>query len=255
MGGPPSPAPAFGQAGPMMYDGDRWQPYKPDPRSVLVIGPGGDACAAASQTLKADGWNLTMVHVHEYDVAPDRSVHPSGALYPPGWEYGTPDLQFNGGKNLATLADQVIMAVIRKLVAAGKGPVAVIAGSRGGQVTLPRLLAKGWRGPTLCVNGGCVVGEIPGAPVRLILVTGGQDFFETKDPRTTARKLCKEDANQPVLLYHDPKDAHVPESFPDVVSSLLKIAVSEELFSATASTTCRLADPRAQRHGVVLTAL
>merc|ERR1712072_25567 len=55
--GPPSPAPAFGQAGPMMYDGVRWQPYKPDPRSVLVIGPGVDACAAASQALKADDWN------------------------------------------------------------------------------------------------------------------------------------------------------------------------------------------------------
>merc|ERR1712159_567581 len=107
------------------------------------------------------------------------------------------------GRNLATLADNVIMPQLEELIAAGRGPAIVIAGSRGGQVTLPRLWNIGWRGPTLCINGGCVKATvIPGAPVRLVLFTGGQDYFETNDTQTTASLLRKEDVRQPILLYH-----------------------------------------------------
>lgn len=236
----------------------RGQPYTPGPRSVLVIAPGGGTRmnAPAYQALRQAGWDITVAEGPEYDRSP---AYPD-FLYPPGWEHGTPDLSMNGGKNLATLADNVIMPMIEQLIAAGRGPAAIICGSRGGHVPMPRLWACGWRGPTLCVNGGCMKQEIPDSPVRLILITGGQDYFETKDPRWTEANLRKCGTHgHPVLVYHDHKEGHMPGSMGDVFGPLLEIAIDEENFLSTAAAAaagpCMLPHPRAQRHGVHLKAL
>lgn len=239
----------------------REQSYEPSPRSVIVIGPGGGTSMnrPAYRGLEADGWDLTYALAPNYDRNPAVPTD-SGFLYPPGWESGEPDLTFAGGKNLATLADDIVIPMIEKLIAVGKGPAAIICGSRGGQVCLPRLWAIGWRGPTLCINGGCVSRTIiPGAPSRLILITGGQDMFETRDPLVTASLLRKADSSQPVLLYHDPKDAHMPASFGDVVGPLLEIVVNEERFQASVKAAtdgpCTLPQPKAHRYGVSLKVL
>jgi len=236
---------------PLMLKG---QPYKPAPRSVIVVGPGGGTRMnqPAYDGLRAAGWDLTIIHAPEYDRSPN---HPD-FLYPPGWETGKPDMSFNGGQNLASLADKVVIPQIEQLIQAGRGPAAIIFGSRGGQVTLPRVWALGWRGPVVCINGGCVKpAQIPGAPVRLILITGGGDFFETKDPGATKSLLKKEDARQPILLYHEPKDGHMPATFGDVVGPLLEIAVSQEAFSSMAANPCVLSQPQMQRHNVCLQVL
>jgi len=234
-----------------------WKPYQPNPKSILVIGPGGGTRmnGEAYLRLKNAGWDLTEIHAPDYD----RSAAQPDFLYPPGWETNKPDLRFNSGKNLASLADHKVAPTIAQLVAAGRGPVAVIAGSRGGQVTIPRLWASGWRGPTIVVNGGCIkASEVPAA-VRLVLITGGQDYFETKDPRATKAQLRKEDPNQPVLLYHDPLEGHMPQHYKDVLGPLLEIACSEDRFAETARAaaagSCLLPEPTARRHSIPLRVL
>lgn len=234
------------------------KPYQPGPRSVLVIGPGGGTRmnAPAYQVLEQSGWDISVAMAPEYDRSP---AYPD-FLYPPGWENGTPDLSMNGGKNLATLADNVILPMIEQLIAQGRGPAAIICGSRGGHVSLPRLWAsRGWLGPTLCINGGCIKFQVPGAPCRLILITGGQDYFETKDPRATAQMLKKEDPSHPVLVYHDHKEGHMPGSMGDVFGPLLEIAINEESFLSTAQAAAQgqhfLPQPQARRHNVPLRAL
>lgn len=222
-----------------------------------MIGPGAGTRmnAPAYEGLEATGWDVSYARVMEYDMNPAVQTE-TGFLYPPGWEKGEPDITYNGGINLATLADNVVVPMIEQLIAEGRGPAAIIFGSRGGQVTLPRLWNLGWRGPTLCINGGCVTRtRIPGAPVRLMLVTCGQDNFETRDPQVTTKecRIRKEDANEPVLMYHNHKDGHMPTSFVDVVGPLLSITISEESFRDTAATAAfgnfKLPQPQAQQHG------
>lgn len=252
------------QARPMLFISDEdssgsWRRYTPNMRSVLVIGPGAGVHqnARAYKRLQEAGWEVNFASAPGYDKS---EAHPDGYLYPPGWEHGQPELNFNDGKNLATLADNVVAPLLQKLVAAGRGPAAVIAGSRGGQTTLPRLWAKFWRGPTLVINGGCVkVSEVPPSPVRLVLLTYGLDFFETKDSQLTSKLLRKTDASSPVLLYHDPCEGHMPRHFGDVVEPLLDIVVSDDSFEAAVTAAvarpCILSQPKAKRHGVVLKAL
>merc|ERR1712039_731222 len=84
------------------------------------------------------------------------------------------------GKNHMSLADDLVMPAIQQLIAQGRGPSVVVAGSRGGQCTLPRLWALGWRGAAVCINAGVAQSssshQVP-AGVHLALITGGKDFF------------------------------------------------------------------------------
>jgi len=208
----------------------------------LVIGPGAGLWQNSDlyQGLAHTGYEIIPVYAEEYDVAPEGSK--SNYLYPPGWKTGKPDLKFNNGKNLATLADEVILPAIAKLVAEGNGPAAIIAGSRGGQVTVPRLWACGWHGPTLVINGGCATTSvIPGGPVRLVLLTGGKDFFSTKDPEVTATRLRKADPSRPVFLYHNPVEPHMPRQLGNgVMQQLLELALTDDAESVASA----LAFPR-----------
>jgi len=211
---------------PAIKVGGIWREYVPDAQTVMVIGPGAGLGQNAHvyRELQEAGYNLVPVHADDYNESPPGSK--STYLYPPGWKQGTPDLTFNGGKNLATFADDVALPLLEGLVKEGRGPAAIIAGSRGGQVTIPRLWICGWRGPTVVINGGCAsTSVVPGDPVRLVLVTGGRDFFSTKDPSNTVRVLRKEDHRSAVVLYHHALEPHMPRHLGGgVLEQLLKLA-------------------------------
>lgn len=185
---------------PVLYrDGVGWISYDPDPRVILIIRPGASLTLPCYQELSDAGYDLRIVEDINYDA------------YPQGWDKGCPDLHDNGGRNLATLADDRALPGIESLVAQNRGPSVVIAGSRGGQVTVPRLWDIGWRGPTFIINAGCIgIVPIPGPPVRLTLYTAGQDYFGTHDPDYTRHMLKNRTESEPVLLYHHPSETHRP---------------------------------------------
>merc|ERR1719197_1737739 len=93
-----------------------WKRYAPNMRSVLDIGPGAGIHqnARAYKGLQDAGWEVNFANAPEYDKS---ESHSDGYLYPPGWEHGQPDLQFNNGKNLATFADKVVAPLLKKLIA------------------------------------------------------------------------------------------------------------------------------------------
>lgn len=199
-----------------------WKKYVPARQTVIAIGPGGGTRmnGEAYAALARLGYDVVPVHAADYDNAMDGS----GYAYPPGWEDGEPDIRYNRGRNLATLADDIVLPLIRRLVKEGRGPACVIAGSRGGQVTVPRLWEVGWRGPTLVINGGCATtSQVPPLPVRLLLVTGGRDFFPTRDPGYTRQILEKQNPKAPVMLYHDPDEGHMPFRLDRVFVGLLDL--------------------------------
>lgn len=146
------------------------------------------------------------------------------------------DLKTNGGKNNATVAEDLVLPTIRDLVSQGRGPAVILTGSRGGLHTLPRLWELGWRGPAVCVNAGCVYTGCVPKFCRLTLVTGGMDYFDCSADRTLLpRRLKRKDAKQPVLVYHDPHLGHTgaPDDFKDAGHHSLSQAVLERLISLT----------------------
>jgi hypothetical protein len=231
-----------------------WNPYRPAPHTALVIWPGGgktptglvstldhtmrESMEMAWQQLRELGWELTFV-----DNAPryDRAQHlPWHQVYPPGWKQGRPSLAHNDGKNLATLADDVVVPKIQEMVANGSGPAAVIAVSPGGQITLPRLWQVGWRGPSICINAGCVkITGIPGAPVRLAMVSPGPELFASASWRSML-DLRKTDVHQPVLLYHDAIDGDHPGSLSKVIGPLLDALSTQKSFEKLAGEAAHL---------------
>lgn len=199
----------------MFVHGRGWVPYPADRQSVVVIGPGAGTIQNSRiyEELHADGYKLALINGGSFDQ------------YPPGWESGTPDVSFNSGQNLAALADGGLQSAIVDLIEKGCGPSAVIAGSRGGQVTVPRMWQGIWRGPTIVLNGGCVgICAVPPAPVRLVLASFGKDYFGTCDPEWTHQMLTKEDSRRPVLLHHDPEDDHTGARLSGVLTPLLEVA-------------------------------
>jgi len=207
----------------LLVDG-HWQTYDPSKQTIVVIGPGAGLRhnVHVYRELAQAGYKVVGDYDQEYDA------------YPPGWQWGTPDLGFNAGKNLATFADDVVLQVIQQLVAEGRGPAAVLCGSRGGQVTLPRLWQIGWRGPCVVINGGCLsTAAVPGPPVRLVLATGGRDYFETQCPVSTGRLLKKDDERSLVLNYFHPDEPHMPQQLGGgVLMRLLEIACEEKFSSS-----------------------
>lgn len=212
--------------------------YIPAERGVLVIAAGapwvwdgppqdgeGEALVSwAPKALEEAGYDVSVVWNGAYD------------RYPTGWREGRPDLKSRGGQNHITLADDFVVPKLRELVADGRGPAVIIAGSRGGQCTLPRLWDLGWRGGAVCVNAGCVLlGKVP-SHCPLSLVTGGFDFFpQSADPKVLRRQTGWVGPKRPILVYHDPKMGHTgsPDDFKLHGHHMLSISVLERIIELT----------------------
>merc|ERR1711959_134693 len=154
-----------------------------------------------------------------------------------GWKSGIPDLGSNMGKNHSTLADNIVVPLLEELVAEGRGPAVILAGSRGGQCTLPRLWELGWCGAAVCVNAGCTkLGRLPWG-CSLSLITGAHDFFkQSANPQSLPGKMRKEDHSAPILLYHSLQMGHTgsPDDFDRHGHHLLDSAVLEEILLLSA---------------------
>ena len=64
--------------------------------------------------------------------------------------------------------------------------------------------------------------------MRLVLLTGGRDFFATKDPVRTEKMLRKSDPRVPVVLYHHPEEGHMPSQLEAVLGPLIQLACSQD---------------------------
>ena len=175
------------------------------PKRVFLIGPGAGACGAV---LRATGHAVTLATDHEYDV--------NGRRYPPGWVAmrGVPLAEAEAvedyacsSRNLATWASKLYLPGppralagidLDGVAAADQSRAAtefvrpqperdfgcIVAGSRGGQVTLPAMWLLGCRRPAVVVNAGLLRDECgwvwpPGVPV--VALAGGKDFFAEND--------------------------------------------------------------------------
>lgn len=144
-------------------------------------------------TLEAAGYTVQALGISQrYDVYPDKFTKQ-------GWQPAKGEtLQqlekrhcaCNGGVNLATLATDVIShQILAHINATGKGPCAIVCGSRGGQVTLHMVQTYVLRCPAVVLNAGNVLcsapfnGPLGTARCPLVLCTFGKDYFQSANPR------------------------------------------------------------------------
>ena len=219
---PTPPAPPLSPRWQVKGSSGGWVRYKPDLKKVLVIGHGFNGNIERLQQL---GYDVECIYLPEYDRYPHD--HATQAGHTPGqkrWLERPIDAPTHGVRDLATLADDIVLRRIRQLVSAGHGPAAVVTGSRGGQVTITRLW-KGWSGPSVVLSGGCEAVDLePSAEITLGVMCGSRDFFRTKSPAFVRQKWQRWGGT--VVHYHHPHDSHAIESYNDAIGPVLGCVIN-----------------------------
>lgn len=177
-----------------------WKEYKSNKFKVYVILHGFNGNLELLYNLFGEE-NVESIFLPEYDI------------YPKDWKNGNinwMDYNINKDeKNLATLVDNIILTKFRNMISNNNGPSLVITGSRGGQVTLSRLW-NFWRGPSICLNAGCIIQDnIKG--VNLGLITCGNDFFHSNNLLYTLNKF--QNKTDKLVIYHNTNDDHSVQSY------------------------------------------
>ena len=186
---------------------NKWRNYESLVFKVYVILHGFNGNVELLQKLFGKD-NVETIFLPEYDI------------YPEGWQYNTNwmnDKINTEEKNLATLVDNMIIKKFRYMIRESNGPSLVVTGSRGGQITLSRLW-KFWRGPSICLNGGCRILEKL-SNVKLGLITCGKDFFHTNNLFYTLESF-KNKTDQ-LIIYHNTEDDHSVQSYDEAMIQLL----------------------------------
>ena len=100
-----------------------------------------------------------------------------------------------------------------------------------------RLWRRGWRGPSVDLNGGSARNH--GAPphVSLALLCGANDYFWDRHPDPArATQSCVADFPGAVLHYYHPTDSHGAESYDDAIIPLLAMAMGAQPITSAAFT-------------------
>ena len=186
--------------------------------SLLVIGPGsGTLKYKPLWDILKQNFKLNIVHgiIHSinYDV------------YPTNWETSDPYIEINDSHNLASLAYHVLIKYL-DMIEKDEKIIAIVCGSRGGQVTLPAL----WRlfdqldlkcPPCIVMNSG-VVNTVVKWPENkpIILLSFGKDYFNTKDPNIVLHYAKQQKSFGYVI--HIPNDSHEPVLFlPKIIVDII----------------------------------
>lgn len=196
----------------MLTDGS-WMDYVPNPKSILMILAG---CNGNAQRLHELGYHTTALYDRAYDHYPLNWTSEDFLDRPIRQNADSPPYDH------ATFADDFILPAIRELVAQGNGPAVVLAGSRGGQVTICRLWRM-WHGPSIVLNGGCGIKSAPPQGTPLGLLTQGQDFFPTKDLSYTQHIFRRWPGD--VVLYHHEADDHSVRSYNHAIELVLSMVL------------------------------
>ena len=155
-------------------------------------------------------------------------------------------------KNLYDYAREKLVPFIRRLAKKGRCPVALLAGSRGGQETLQYIWKHCYRGPTICLNASCIATTIAesypyrgvhytmeNSPCHIPLVVTTSDNDELGFEPCLAKSLCelyqRRDHVHLIAQYHCSGDSHVPESVPGRLGLLVRLAVGLSACASVAS--------------------
>lgn len=195
--------------------GKTWVNVKANPNLIVVIGPGAGTYQNAQvyKNLSKKGYEILKLAAEKMDNYPSKRI----------WSNNTSLDIYKEENNLAALAKKYPDLVRKKV------PHLIICGSRGCQVTVGKIWQHFWRGPTVLINGGCLMTQTP-IPVGVFptVVTMTHDYFETKDDEIT-REYFKELSSERGILVRL-NDDHLPtESLPNLIVPIVELTGRREL--------------------------
>ena len=125
--------------------------------------------------------------------------------------------------DLVGLAEKVGEAILRD------PPGLVVCGSRGGQVTIGLVWRYFWRGPTVVINGGCLLTEtwIP-ENVFPVFVTMEKDYFSTANPAVVAERFAAT-SDVSGIHVHLRGEKHIPMRLFEVFLDIVRAAKTQRV--------------------------
>ena len=192
--------------------GKTWNSEIPEQKVVLIIGPGAGTFqnSVVYDILRSNGYKLLILKGKDG--------------YPNNWQDNKGLDMYNHKRNdLLSLAKDYTQ-VVGKLK-----PSMLICGSRGCQVTLGKIWEHFWRGPSLIINGGCLVSDtlIPNG-VFPVLVTATNDYFPTKNDKYV-RNNFKRLSEVPGVLVRLLNSDHMPQELQLYILGIVILTSDREL--------------------------
>lgn len=210
---PPTKVPALNNDVLVSSDGGvSWVSKRADPTSILVIGPGAGTFQNAKVYDKLRNQGYKIIKLESKDG------------YPRGW-------QNNQKLNMMTYTqnDLLGLATDYDSVVGSTVPHMLICGSRGCQVTVGKIWQHFWRGPSIIINGGCLMSNtlIPKG-VFPVIVSATDDYFATNDD-AYVRKQFKRLSSNPGVLVRLLHSSHMPEELSKYIVPIATLTVRHQL--------------------------
>jgi hypothetical protein len=188
---------------------NNWEEASPKQNTIFVICPGAGTARnrKAYQVLEK---NFNIIYFAKSGGLFDR--------YPDFWENNS--FVESQGNHLGGIAELIENKIIKDKII----PSCIIAGSRGGQVTVGKVWESIWRGPTIIINAGCLTSQtiIP-KEVHVLFIIMGNDYFKSVNTPQKVTKLLekykKKDAKTNIIYLRN--HYHMPNLNKELVELLL----------------------------------
>ena len=185
-----------------------WYYTETEQKTIFVISPGAGT-ARNRKAYECLEKNFNVIYFAQSGGEYDK--------YPLLWENNS--FVEARGKHLGGIAELVEHKIYTEKVI----PSIIIAGSRGGQVTIGKIWERIWRGPTIIINAGVLTSRtmIPdNMPILFIIME--KDYFKSVNTPQKVQNLIKMNSNQnPITNIIYLKDHyHMPNLNQNLVSLL-----------------------------------
>lgn len=160
-----------------LYQNAIWKQVKPTQNTIFVIRPGAGTMRnrKAYQVLEK---NFNVIYFAKSGGIYDK--------YPDFWENNA--FVESHGYHLGGIAELIEKKIYNENIV----PSAIIAGSRGGQVTIGKVWERLWRGPTIIINAGTLTSQtiIP-KQVHALFIIMENDYFKSVNTPQKVTKLIE----------------------------------------------------------------
>lgn len=192
-----------------IYKNHKWVPVNPT-NTIFVISPG----AGTFRNRKA--YQLLEQYYNVLYIANSGGIYDK---YPTHWENNS--FVISSGKHLGGIAELVSQKIFNDNII----PCAIIAGSRGGQVTIGKIWERIWKGPTIMVNAGCLTTHtaLP-SEIPILFIIMEFDYFQSVNRPEKVKELIvkyQENKNMNTNIVYLKNHYHMPNLNTDLVKLFL----------------------------------
>tara|TARA_B100000795_G_C22770612_1_gene427695 strand:+ start:989 stop:1624 length:636 start_codon:yes stop_codon:yes gene_type:complete len=183
---------------------NHWESHIPS-NTIFIISPGAGTFRnkKAYQILEK---NFNVIYFGKTGGIYDK--------YPTYWENNS--FVESTGKHLGGIAELIENKIYKDKII----PCLIIAGSRGGQVTIGKVWERIWRGPTIIINAGCLTTQtVLPKDISILFIIMENDYFKSVNTPQKVKKLTNK--NEKIKIIYLPNHYHMPNLNNELVELLL----------------------------------